>query len=289
MKVTPEKAYQDTIQVTMAQGHYRAQPFDEERLNEMDLQASHEIFRDRFTDADDFRFYLVGSFSLEEVKPLVERYLASLPSTGREETWRDVGIRPPTGVIEKVVRKGIEPKSQVRITITGPFEWTRRNRQAVVALTEVMRLKFREVLREDLGGTYGVSIASSTFDRPYEGYRLSIGFGCDPERVDELIATVFSQIDSLKANGIDESYIQKTRETARRSLEQNLRENGYWIRSLEFVDMHDQDPYNILRGSNEFYEQLTPEQIRDAARKYLDNDNYAQFILVPEESTEPPE
>ena len=68
-----------------------------------------------------------------------------------------------------------------------------------------------------------------------------------------------------------------------------LKENGYWIRSLEFVDMHDQDPYTILQGSAEYYEQLTPEQIRDAARKYLDTNNYAQFVLVPEESTEPAE
>lgn len=286
MRASPEKAYRDTIQVTMAQGHYRAQPFDEDRLDEMDLQASLEIYNDRFEDAGDFRFYFVGAFSEAEIRPLIERYLASLPATDREETWRDVGMRPPTGIVRKTVRKGIEPKSQVRITMTGPFEWTRPNRQAVVALTEVMRLKFREVLREDLGGTYGVSISGSSFDRPHAGYSISIGFGCDPERVDELIATTFSEIDKLRADGIDASYIQKVAETARRGLEENLRENNYWLQSLEFVDTYDQDPYNILSGSNEYYAQLTPGQIRDAARTYLDTDNYALFILLPEESAD---
>jgi len=283
MKATPENAYRDTIQVTMAQGHYRAMPFDEARLQEMDLGVSHRIFEERFADASDFRFYFVGSFSEDQIIPLIERYLASLPSLGRHETWRDVGIRPPTGVLKKVIRKGIEPKSQVRIMFTGPFEWERKNRQAVIALTEVMRLKFREVLREDLGGTYGVSIGAISFNRPYSGYRLSISFGCDPDRVDELVSTVFSEIDTLKTEGIDASYIQKISETARRGLEENLRENGYWLSSLEYVDTYDQNPYNILVGSTEYYEQLTPAQISEAAKKYLDTDNYAQFVLVPEE------
>jgi zinc protease len=281
-KMTPERAYSDTVSVTMAQGHFRARPFTQEVLDEMDLNASLSVFRDRFADASDFTFYLVGNFSIEDIRPLIEQYLGGLPDTDREESWQDVGIRPPTGVIDKTVVRGIEPKSRVRLIFTGDFEWNRPNRQTIQTLVEVMRLKLREVLREDLGGTYGVSVGANTTRHPYEGYQINISWGCDPERVDELTERVMVQIDSLQAFGIEGSYLQKVTETSRRSHEERLKENGYWLRSLEFVDRNDQDPMTILEGSTPFLATLTPEDIRRAAVEYLDQENYAKFVLLPE-------
>ena len=89
----------------------------------MNLDKSLAFYKDRFADASDFTFVFVGSFDLPTIKPLVERYLGSLPAIHRKETWQDVGMRPPTGVVEKTVEKGIEPKSQAAIVFTGPFEY----------------------------------------------------------------------------------------------------------------------------------------------------------------------
>ena len=185
-RMSPERVFADTVAVTMSQGHYRARPYTEEMLEELDLDRSLAIFQDRFADASDFTFYLVGSFNVAEMTPFVEQYLASLPSTGREETWSDIGLRPPQGVVEKTVVKGIEPKGRVRIAFTGEFDWNRTNRQVLQSLADVMRLKLREILREDLGGTYGVSIGASSSQHPYEGYQFGIGWGCDPDRVDRV-------------------------------------------------------------------------------------------------------
>ena len=63
----------------------------------MSLEKSIAFSRDRFADASDFTFVFVGSFNLPTMKPLVERYLGSLPALKRKEAGRDVGIRPPTG------------------------------------------------------------------------------------------------------------------------------------------------------------------------------------------------
>ena len=98
-----------------------------EMVDEMNLDKSLAFYKDRFADASDFTFVFVGSFSLDAMQPLVERYLASLPSLNRKETWKDTGIRPPTVVVQKV-EKGIEPQSRAAIVFTGPFTFDQPHR-----------------------------------------------------------------------------------------------------------------------------------------------------------------
>ena len=88
----------------------------------MSLVKSIAFYKDRFADASGFTFVFAGSFDVEAVRPLVCRYLASLPASGRRETWKDPGIRPPRGIVEKTVRKGLEPKTRVRLVFSGPFK-----------------------------------------------------------------------------------------------------------------------------------------------------------------------
>ena len=282
----PERAFQDTIQVTMSQGHVRSKPMDEAALEAQDLESSLEVFKDRFSDASDFTFYFVGSFTLDEIRPLVEQYIASIPDKERDESWRDVTSTPPEGIVNKVLRRGIEPKARVHLEFSGTFDWSRRNRQMMNALVEVSRLKFREVLREDLGGTYGVSVSGPIGFEPKQRYRFVISFGCDPVRVDELVEQTFLQIDSLRAFGADETYLEKLRETDSRTWEESLKENRFWLNSLYFTDLYGENPGNILKGSKQFMAELTPDQIRQAAQAYLDTDQYALFILLPEDKSE---
>jgi zinc protease len=122
--LSPQAAFLDTLQVTLAQHHPRSRPITAERVDEIKLGPALAFYRDRFADASDFTFVFVGNFSPDSLKPLVERYLGSLPTTHRKETWRDRGIVPPKGVVTREVRRGIEPKSETRIVFTGPFEYT---------------------------------------------------------------------------------------------------------------------------------------------------------------------
>ncbi len=102
----PEAAFADALNGAVSQNHLRARPMSPEVVAQMNLDKSMAFYKDRFADASDFTFVFVGSFDLATMKPLVERYLASLPSLRRKEAGRDVGIRPPTGVVEKTVTKG---------------------------------------------------------------------------------------------------------------------------------------------------------------------------------------
>jgi zinc protease len=223
----------------------------------------------------------VGNFSLDEVRPLAQRYLGGLPARGRRELWRDLGVEPPRGVVAREVRKGIEPKSLTQLVFTGPFAWERQHLYDLHALASVLNIRLREVLREDLGGTYGVSVNASASHYPREEYHLAVGFGCAPERAAELTREVFSQLDSLKRAGPDPAQVDKVKEMQRRQREVDLRENSFWLEALESAYVHGTDPRLILQY-DELVEGLSPASVQAAARQYLNEENYVRVSLFPE-------
>src|SRR6185503_4000348 len=133
---SPERTVADTFTATMGSGHFRARPFTAATIAEMNPERAFAIYRDRFADASDFTFVFVGNVDTTTLKPLAERYLASLPSTHRVETWRDAGIRAPTGIVEKVVRKGTEPKAMTYIAFSGSIDYSAQHRFDLQALVE---------------------------------------------------------------------------------------------------------------------------------------------------------
>ena len=135
----PDAAFDDALTGALTQNHPRARPLNAELVRQMNLEKSLAFYKSRFADASDFTFVFVGSFDLPTMKPLVERYLGALPSTRRKETWKDVGAKTATGVLDKTVEKGIEPKSQAALVFTGPFEWNQTQRIAIRAMTEILQ------------------------------------------------------------------------------------------------------------------------------------------------------
>jgi len=277
---SPQATFSDTVQVTMAQGHFRARPISAELFDEVDLNASFDFYLDRFADASDFTFVFVGAFSVDSVRPLVQTYLGGLPSIDREENWRDVGMDPPEGVIRKAVRKGVEPQSQTQIIFTGPFEYTAENRQVIRSLASTLENRLHDVLREDLGGTYGVGVSASYDKYPDEGYGLRIQFGSAPDRVEELTEVVFREIEAFKNPGPDAEDVNNVREIQRRAQETNLRENGYWVAQLTFADQYGTDPRFLV--SYDLINEMTVEKIREAAVRYFRTGNFVIVSLFPE-------
>jgi zinc protease len=280
-QASPAAAYSDTIQATMTQGHPRSPLPSLETIEATDLDYSLEVYRDRFSDASDFTFVFVGDFDLETMRPLIERYVASLPATGREESWRDVGSDPPTGVIEKEVYRGLEPQSQSTIIFTGPFDYARQNRTATGAMTSILQTMLRDRVREELGGSYGVGVSNGVSWRPEETYSITIRFGSDPERVEELTDVVFDGIRQLQTEGPSAEDLASTKEALRRSRESNLESNAYWATQLVALYQRGEDPASIW-GYVETIDAMTPEMIRDAAARHFDLQNYVRVTLFPE-------
>jgi zinc protease len=277
---SPGAAFGDTLSLALAQDHPRARPLSVDRLGELDLDRAMEIYGDRFQDASDFIFVFVGAFDLEEMRPLVERYLGGLPATGRSETWADLGIRPPEGVVEKTVRRGLEPQSQTALVFTGPFRWSPEERLGIRMMAGVLESRLREALREEMGGTYGVGVQAGYYRIPQSSYELRIGFGSDPGRTDELVRRVFEEIERLKEEGPTAEEIQKVVEAERRGRETDLRENGWWTAQLAGTAESGEDPAFLLDFT--FFDGVEIESVRRDASRYLDTGRFVRVSLFPE-------
>ncbi len=277
----PETVFGDKMTEALTQHHPRWEPVSPAWVDRIDLDTAYRIYQDRFADLGDATFVIVGSFTTASIKPLVLTWLGSLPSNGRQETWRDVGMRPPGGVVRVDVEKGIEPKAQVRMVFTGDAPFTRQDRHDLNALAAVLDTRLREVLREDMGAVYGVQVSGDIIRRPRERYNFNVGFGCAPEKVDELVQAVFAEIDAIQRNGVAESYLQQVRETERRQRELDLQDNQFWLGILELYYTEGLDPRDILRF-DDLVQTVSSDRVRDTARRYLTTERYVLGVLKPE-------
>ncbi len=277
----PNNAFQDTLTLVLSQNHPRSQPFSAEALEEIELDAALAVFQERFADASDFTFAFVGALDLDAMRPWVRTYLGGLPSLQRKESWRDVGRRPPEGIVKHAFQRGMEEKARTAIVFTGKAKWERKRRYSLNAMVEALRIRLREVLREDLGGTYGVGVFGNLSRDPRPEYRVQIGFGCDPERLEELSGQVFEVIEELRKNGVDDEIITKIAEIQRNNYEEGLRQNSFWMGQIQFRVSNDRDLHEIL-DYEKFPNALDSKQIRDAARRYLRTDNFVQVSMYPE-------
>jgi zinc protease len=280
-QASPEWLFRETLQTTLSQNHLRARSLTPAMVDQMDLQKSFAFYKDRFADASDFTFVFAGSFEVSAMQPLVERYLASLPSLQRKESWKDVGMDPPKGVVEKTVRKGIEPRSQANLVFTGSMAFDPSQQVALDALGLVLETRLRQTLREALRGTYGVQVDAGASKIPEPRYRLTIDFVCDPERTEELVKSVFREIEALKANGPSRQEVNDAREALMRQHDSDLAQNNHLVAELadRYEESEDISEFFDLPGE---YRQLTPTAIQTAARQYLDEANYVRVTLYPE-------
>jgi len=278
----PDQVFSDTVSWTMSQHNFRARPLSPATFAEVKPESALAFYRNRFADASDFTFAIVGNVDTVALKPLVERYLASLPALHRTETFRDNGGSPPTGVVDKVVHKGVEPKANTVIEFTGACRYAPETRFAMRALVELFQIKLNETLREQLGGAYSPSVGGSCARTPRQEYSLIVQFNSSPENVDKLSKSVFALIDSLKANGPSAADVTKVKEQLTRSREVEVKQNGYWLVNLLGRDQAGEDIGGLLDTYDAMVKNLTGAQIQQAAATYFNEGNYARFVLLPE-------
>lgn len=279
--LAPQSALTDTLQALLSQHSPRARPVTPARVDSVGLDGLLQFWRARTADAGNFTFVFVGNIDTTTFRPLVERWIGGLPSNGNVERWRDLGIRPPTGVVTATVRKGREPQARTALVFTGASDAGRRERFDLDVLEAVLEMRLRDRLRQALGGTYGVSVDAAATTVPWPRYSVRISFGSAPDRADELTRAAFEEITKLQADGATTDEVAKVRETRRRQLETGLRTNGFWTRVLGQAYETGISARELV-SEDDLLAQLTPELVRDAARRYLHMDSYVRVTLLPE-------
>ena len=277
----PEFAFSDALMKARYQNHPRRRFSTAEMVDEWNLDKSLAFYKDRFADASDFTFVFVGSLDEATIKPLVERYLGSLPSIHRKETWKDIGVQLPSGVIDKRVEKGIEPKSLNAIVFSGPFEHDQAHRVAIRAMADVLQTRLLETIREELGGTYSIGANPSYQRIPKPEYSIMIQFGCSPDRADDLVKRVFQEIEKLKTQGPTEKQVTDEREALLRDFETSSKVNSYLLGQIVLRYQAGEDP-TALWSIPEYYKKVAAAMIQQAAKTYLNTSNYVRVTLVPE-------
>lgn len=243
--------------------------------------------RDRFGNAGDFTFLVVGAASPEEVKPLVERYVASLPASEERETPKDPSVRPFVGQQRQWMEVNPVLRSDALLVFDGAFptepEAYFRERQRLGALALVLERRLRDRLREQLGGTYGVAVQARTYRLYDEHFRLLIFFQSAPERMLELTREMLAILDSVRESGATAAELETVARIQQRQLETALQKNEYWLDRLE---LHDRLGLPLDRIVAPYpAETLTPEELKEAAGKYLSKPGSILMVLMPRDTT----
>ncbi len=223
---SPRYVFGEKVREVTTSGHYSAKgltPTDVERL---DLNVMRRSYTDRFANAADFTFFMAGAFTEADVVPMVEKWLASLPSTGpRKTAFRDMGITFPTGTPKAEVRKGKEPASQTVMAFFADTGLNEVEMHRARAAATVVGIRLRDILREQLGGTYGVNVSFGN-SAPQKGYgTMNVSFGSAPDRVEGLQKAVIDEVTRLRNEGPSADDLQKVQELERRDLETSARQN----------------------------------------------------------------
>ena len=212
---------------------------------------------------------------------ILDRIFFSTRFEASVSIWQDEQIKTPTGVVHREVKRGVEPKSMTRIVFPGSFDYTRQNRYDLYSMTQVLNIRLREVLREDMGGVYGVGVWATMSKEPQSKYTINISFGCAPDRVQELTDAALAEIKKLMKQPPTAEYINKVKETQRREREINIKRNGYWLNSLTVYYREGRDLADFMKF-NELIEGFSAAAAQATAQQYFHLDNMVQVTLNPE-------
>ncbi len=264
--------------------HPRERMLSEADLDQLQIDKAYAAYRDRFADASDFTFVLVGNFDVSNIKPLIAIYLGNLPAIYRKESWRDVNADLVRGRIDTTIVRGQAPKALVELTFHGDFDYfAEGNRYHFYAMLDLLRIKLRESMREDKGGVYGVSVNGTPTLHPKQQYRVTLSFYCEPGQVDSLVETALNDIENVKQHGAEVENLQKIKETQKQTRIKAIKENSYWSGQLT-ARYQNGLPLDgmLLENYTKIVDSLKSENIQNAAQKYLSYDNFMRIVLLPE-------
>jgi zinc protease len=278
----PRFVFSERVNLVNTSNHYSAKAPTPADIQALDLEAMTRFYKERFSNAADFTFMIVGTFKEEEIVPLLEKWVASLPSTGKKgSNFRDMGVRFPPKIVKEEVRKGKEPASQTVMSFfadTGLDEYEMHRARAAASL---LGIRLRDILREELGATYGVSVSYQN-SIPLKGYgAMTVQFGSAPENVEKLTSAVLKEVERLKAEGPTADDLTRVKELERRNLEEAVKQNAYWLGSMQTVHMLGWDPVGITRRADRI-EKLSAPVLQEMFKKYFPMDRYTVVTLKPE-------
>ena len=240
----PNTAFSDSISVALYNRHPRTISVKAETLDKIDYNKVMELYKNRFADASDFTFVMVGNIDEATATPLIEKYLGSLPSMKRNEKFRDVTPDIRKGIYENNFTREMETaKSSVLMVASGKCKYDQKNVIMMSMLGQLLNILYIQTVREEAGGTYGVSCNGSISKYPEAEGVFQIYFDTDPQRRPQMVELINKGISDFIAQGPKTEDLNKVKEYMLKTFQQNQKENSYWMGIIntmlwEKVDMN---------------------------------------------------
>lgn len=278
MEVNPMVAFSDSLKASLYNHHPRAIRIKADMVDKIDYQKIMDMYKDRFKDASDFTFTFVGNIDEETIKPLIETYLASLPSISRKETFRDNKMYFRKGEYKNAFNQKMEtPKSTALTFYSGDMPYTLENLILAEATSQVLDMVYTEEVREKEGGTYGVGIFASLNKYPKEQAYMQIVFDTDPDKCEKMVDIVLKEAEKVAAQGPKAEFLNKVKEFMIKKHKEDLKENGYWLNALnDYYYMN----IDSVEGYEKAVEELTTAKIQKFLKQLLGQKNRTEVIMT---------
>lgn len=277
----PNRIFSDSVSYMLSDRNYRKRPMNLQLLSEVNFNTIEKIYKDRFADASDFTFVFVGNIDINTFKPLVETYLGSLPSINRNEKWKDNNVRFPKGENKNPFTVSMQvPKSSCVVAYQSEADYNFENKVYVSAIEHVLGLRYTETIREEEGGTYGVSARASISKTPQQQVSAVMFFDTDPQKADHLVGIIHAEFNKILNDGPTEVDLSKAKEYFLKSRQESLRENRFWSSAIREYYSNGID---IVNGYENFVKGLNVQSVQKAAKSLFKKPNTLEIIMSPAE------
>ena len=276
----PDFIFSKEVMKTIYGDSPRRQQVSVDNLAKVNFDRLDDVHSKLYANAKDFTFYFVGNMSAEELKPLVEKYIGSLPVEKKvTNAATDDGVREVRGGVVNDFRQTMEqPKVSVLFYYVGDEAYNLKNSLVMEFFSSALDNRYLKSIREEKGGTYGVGVRGSLDAEPIEEYSLMIQFDTNEQMADELSAIVVAEIEKIAAEGPLAEDMAKTREFLVKDYTKQIKNNSYWANAINEYYKHNVD---IVNGYEAAVESVTSEDVQALAKKILADGNLIKVVMRP--------
>lgn len=276
----PQFKFQQAFLDALYDNNPRRNVLDFDELDAIKFEHLQSAYSKLYGNPDDFTYMIVGNVDLKTLRPLVEKYLGSLPSTKQEYASVDDGVRMFRGVHNKSFSTSMEmPKCRVATVLTGDMEYNLESVIAMDVFSQLLTINYLNTMREEKGGTYGVSAQGEMAFEPENRYAFLTMFDTDPALVDDLKKDIVNEIRIIAENGVKADDLNKIKEFFAKQHPADVKQNSYWRGILNSYYVYG---YDLDENYMEIVNGFTPEYFQQLANKILNDGNVLQLIMYPE-------
>jgi len=259
----------------------RRQLISMDMLSKMSVASLEQSYKTLFSNMAGACVYITGNVDLETIKPLVEKYLGSLPTAGQGSTYIDHNLQVVPGKVENIFNAPMTtPKSSVLMIYSADVEYDLENVLTMQAFRYVLDLVYTETIREDEGATYGVGTQGSVSAIPQNRGEMIIQFDTDPARVEEMIKLAIQGVVDIANNGPTEEQMVKVRENFLKNISESRISNSYWANNLRQYDLTGVD---LDTEREAIINSLTAEKVKQFVSDLIGQGNFVKIVMNPEE------